>query len=246
MNVSARGLAELAGHEAVVTRRYRDSVGVWTVGVGHTKAAGGIDPITVTSDRPAGEWIALFRKDIAKYEAGVTAALRVPVSQHEFDALVSFHFNTGAIGRATLVKTLNAGDRATAAAQFLSWKSPPEIIGRRTKEMLLFRDGAYSDEPMVTVYPASDAGAVLWSQGRRVPALSLLGSTGSVQPMVPAGRITIRRGDKGPIVAEWQRVIGVTADGDFGPKTETATKAWQSRQALVPDGIVGPKSWAAA
>ena len=247
MNVSDRGLCELASHEAIVTRRYRDSVGVLTCGIGHTKAAGGLDPATVTTDRPVEFWIDLFRKDIAKYEAGVNAAVRVPVTQHEFDALVSFHFNTGSIGRASLVTALTAGDRATAAAKFMSWSKPPEIVGRRTKEMMLFRDGKYASEPLVAVYPASDSGAVLWSKGRRVPALPLfVGSGASVQPTTPVGKVTIRRGDKGPIVAEWQRIIAVTPDGDFGPKTEAATKLWQRAHALVPDGTVGAKTWAAA
>lgn len=247
MKVSDRGLAELASHEAIVSRRYKDSVGVWTVGIGHTKAAGGLDPLTVTADRPVEAWIALFKTDIAKYEAGVNAAIRVQVTPHEFDALVSFHFNTGSIGRASLVTALNGGDRASAAAKFMSWSKPSEIVGRRTKEMLLFRDGKYASEPLVTVYPASDSGAVLWSKGKRVPILPLLGaSDASAQPVLPTGKITIRRGDKGPIVAEWQTVCGAHPDGAFGEKTEKATKAWQSAHGLVPDGIVGPKSWAAA
>lgn len=59
-------------------------------------------------------------------------------------------------------------------------------------------------------------------------------------------RATIRRGSRGGDVAEWQGVIGVTRDGDFGPKTEAATKSWQASHSLVPDGIVGPKTWGAA
>lgn len=57
---------------------------------------------------------------------------------------------------------------------------------------------------------------------------------------------TIRRGDRGDDVRRWQAVIGVTADGIFGPGTEAATKAWQSRLGLTADGVVGPASWAAS
>jgi hypothetical protein len=57
---------------------------------------------------------------------------------------------------------------------------------------------------------------------------------------------TIRRGDRGDDVKRWQAIIGVTADGIFGPGTEAATKAWQTKFGLTADGIVGPKSWAAA
>lgn len=59
-------------------------------------------------------------------------------------------------------------------------------------------------------------------------------------------RATIRRGSKGPDVAAWQKIVGVTSDGDFGPKTEAATKAWQAARGLTADGIVGPKTWGAA
>src|SRR5690606_8140914 len=57
---------------------------------------------------------------------------------------------------------------------------------------------------------------------------------------------TIRRGDKGHPVPKWQHIIGVKADGIFGPATEAATKAWQAANGLVADGIVGPKTWAKA
>lgn len=53
------------------------------------------------------------------------------------------------------------------------------------------------------------------------------------------GRI-LRRGDKGEDVAELQRALGVTADGDFGPATEAAVRAFQSSLGVIADGIVGP------
>jgi peptidoglycan hydrolase-like protein with peptidoglycan-binding domain len=40
-----------------------------------------------------------------------------------------------------------------------------------------------------------------------------------------------------------QAVVGAKPDGDFGPKTEAAVKAWQKNNRLKPDGIVGPKTW---
>lgn len=59
-------------------------------------------------------------------------------------------------------------------------------------------------------------------------------------------RSTIKRGSRGADVVVWQRVLGITADGAFGPQTESATKTWQATKGLVADGIVGAKSWAAA
>src|SRR6476620_3137876 len=128
MKLSKQGAMELIGHEAIVQTRYRDTKNIWTIGVGHTKAAGDPDPAAYTEVMPLKEVFKLFQKDMQNYADDVNAALKVPVSQTEFDALVSFHFNTGGINRASLVKSINAGDKKTAAKQFLNWKKPPEVM----------------------------------------------------------------------------------------------------------------------
>jgi peptidoglycan hydrolase-like protein with peptidoglycan-binding domain len=61
----------------------------------------------------------------------------------------------------------------------------------------------------------------------------------------PAGRPTLRRGATGDLVMKVQTKVGVTADGNFGAKTEAALRVFQRAHNLVPDGIVGPKTWAA-
>jgi peptidoglycan hydrolase-like protein with peptidoglycan-binding domain len=60
-----------------------------------------------------------------------------------------------------------------------------------------------------------------------------------------SGRQTIRRGARGVLVEQVQAKLGITIDGDFGPKTEAAVRAFQRIKDLVPDGIVGPKTWSA-
>src|SRR5687768_9681292 len=125
MKVSRKGLIAIVSHEALVLKTYPDSKGIPTIGVGHTAAAGAPKPVaglTLTVE----EALDLFAKDIAKYERGVNAAVKVPLKQHEFDALVSFHFNTGKIASASFVKKLNAGDRAGAIKGFMDWNKPPE------------------------------------------------------------------------------------------------------------------------
>lgn len=54
----------------------------------------------------------------------------------------------------------------------------------------------------------------------------------------------IQRGSKGDAVKRAQRILGITADGDFGPKTYAAVVAFQLANGLGADGIVGPKTWA--
>ena len=66
-----------------------------------------------------------------------------PTSQHQFDALVSFHYNTGAIARATLTKLHKAGDHAGAAAEFGKWVNAggrrlAGLVRRREAEAALY------------------------------------------------------------------------------------------------------------
>ncbi|MGH9873741.1 MAG: peptidoglycan recognition protein family protein [Pyrinomonadaceae bacterium] len=64
-------------------------------------------------------------------------------------------------------------------------------------------------------------------------------------PGGPLGRPTLRRNAKGDLVKQIQAKLGVEQVGNFGPKTEAAVRAFQRSQGMVPDGIVGPKTWAA-
>ena len=73
-----------------------------------------------------------------------------------------------------------------------------------------------------------------------VHALDVLG--GDFEPAEPI-RETIRKGSRGPFVVEVQDVLGIDpADGIFGPGTERVVKDWQTKNSLIPDGILGPKS----
>ncbi|MCC6735134.1 MAG: lysozyme [Bauldia sp.] len=200
MKTSSEGVAEIAGHEGIVLSPYRDSVGVWTVFVGHTAAAGPPDPAGLPRgvEQPLAAAIETFRRDLAAVEARVAKAVSVPLRQHEFDALVSFDFNTGGIFRARLTKLLNAGDRAGAAAAFDGWRKPPEIAGRREAEKRLFRDGAYSHSGRASLYPADAAGNILWSRGRRVDVLALMA----------AGPAAPQAGNASSVTPESSRVPG--------------------------------------
>lgn len=122
LTVSADGRAAIAQREGNKLVAYRDSVGVWTIGVGHTSAAG---PPHVTAGMriTAAESDAILSRDLRTFENAVRDAVMVPLEQHEFDALVSLAFNigSGAFAGSTLVRRLNAGDRPGAADQFLVW-----------------------------------------------------------------------------------------------------------------------------
>jgi peptidoglycan hydrolase-like protein with peptidoglycan-binding domain len=69
-----------------------------------------------------------------------------------------------------------------------------------------------------------------------------------VEPEGPGGTVgrpTIRRGMMGELTKQIQGKVGITVDGRFGPKTEAAVRAFQRAHGLVPDGIVGPRTWLA-
>ena len=99
----------------------------------------------------------VFAKDLAKFEKRVSEAITAPLEQHEFDALVSFDFNTGGIFRAKLTKQINSGNKSGKG--FMGWLKPPEIRGRREAEQMLFQTGKYPTGP-IPIYDALGAGKV--------------------------------------------------------------------------------------
>jgi lysozyme len=219
--VSARGLAEIAAHEGIVTSPYLDSVGVWTVGVGHTAGAGAPDPAKNRREFSVPEIMEIFEKDVGKFEARVRKAFTRQLTQAQFDAAVSFDFNTGGILKATWVKQFNAGQDA-AQASFMNWSKPKEIIPRREKERDLFFDGKYSSNGMATLYPANAIGQVQWGQGKRVNVLILMQAGGQRPTPVPNPTLPKAAID-GPKDDETQVVIVKTPKPD--PKTPAAPPA---------------------
>lgn len=144
LRLSDKGRDVLADREGLRLKAYKDSVGVWTIGLGHTSAAGPpkVTPgMTITKDEA---WD-IFRRDAAKFREEAHGLVKVPLEQHEFDALVSFVFNVGVPGfaRSTVLKRLNAGDYAGAGEALLMWMKPPEIQSRRRGEHKQFTKGDY-------------------------------------------------------------------------------------------------------
>jgi hypothetical protein len=81
----------------------------------------------------------------------------------------------------------------------------------------------------------------------RAGVSAILGGSAPVPVLIPRSdpknRPTLRRGDSGPEVTRLQTLLHVEGPGIFGPQTEVAVRDFQRGEGLVPDGIVGPKTW---
>lgn len=141
---SGRGLQLIKVSEGLATEAYPDPGNrvtgePWTIGYGHTHNVRRGD--TCTEDQ-ATEWLCA---DLATAESAVRRLVEVPLTQMQFDALVSFVFNVGAraFGNSTLLRLLNAGDTAGAAGQFRRWNRGadgvlPGLVIRRAAERDMF------------------------------------------------------------------------------------------------------------
>ena len=130
MKVSDKGLALIKEFEGCKLTAYQDSVGVWTIGYGHTKTAR--KGMVITQDQ-ANE---LLTTDVADHATGVYKALQVKLDQHQFDAVVSLAFNVGvnAVRNSTLFKMINRGDAKLAAEQFDRWnKAGGKVLAGLTR-----------------------------------------------------------------------------------------------------------------
>lgn len=169
--VTERIALELIAHEAIVAEAYKDSVGVWTWGVGVTSASGHSverykdNPQTIKRCIEVYVWLLN-----EKYAPDVLKAFGDrKLTEAQFGAALSFHYNTGAIGRATWVKSWLAGREDEARAKFMEWRKPAAIIERRQKECDLFFDGKWSANGYATVYPVRKPSyAPDWSGARKV------------------------------------------------------------------------------
>jgi len=125
---------------------YNDGTGTWTIGFGHTSAAGlprVIPGMTITAEQAD----AILGSDLAAVEADVNHHVTVGLTQNQFDALVSFDFNTGALDRSGLLALVNAGitDAAKITTAFEAWRYArmhgtlvPILLGRRQREAKVF------------------------------------------------------------------------------------------------------------
>ena len=221
--VSQRGRIAILAEEAIVLTWYLDSAKVSTIGVGVTAAAG-IDPKAV-GKITVEEAVSMFTdKVLPKYERGVNAALkkhRLSANQHEFDALVSFHYNTGRASRICQVWAQSGRD--AAASKMMEFvraggKVSRGLQARRQKESALFLHGQYGAH-VVRVYSADKRGRISWKSGRVVdvsfmlPAEPPMAALPAVTPQVEA---LIEDNEDGFLSSNTDRANMIASAGGLG------------------------------
>jgi lysozyme len=134
MNISPKAIKMIQHHEGVRQNPYKCPAKLWTVGVGHVMfpEQGKLKIDQRDAFVPAPEAMrkysmeevdAILRSDLARFEKGVVTYCPVPLTQGQFDALVSFSFNVGlgTLQRSTLRQKVNRGDMAGAAEELLKY-----------------------------------------------------------------------------------------------------------------------------
>ena len=219
MRISEKGLAMIESFEGCLLKASNKLDGVWTIGYGQTGRYYGkrVRRGMTTTKAEAHAW--LRDHSIKTYEDAVTQAVKVPLNQNQFDALVSFTYNVGvgALKQSTALRKLNAGDYAGAADALTMWtkcrrKVLAGLVRRRKEERALF---------LTPVTQPQTGNTDLLRKGDK--------------------------GDDVKLLQHRLNILGsqLAEDGIWGVKTDQAVRNYQYKAGLTVDGIVGPKTQAA-
>ena len=219
MKISEKGLSMIERFEGCLLKSSNKLDGVWTIGYGQTGSYYGkrVRRGMTTTKAEAHAW--LRDHSIKTYEDAVTQAVKVPLNQNQFDALVSFAYNVGvgALKQSTALRKLNAGDYAGAADALTMWtkcngKVLAGLVRRRKEERALF---------LTPVTQTNTGNTDLLRKGDK--------------------------GDDVKLLQHRLNILGsqLAEDGIWGVKTDQAVRNYQYKAGLTVDGIVGAKTRAA-
>jgi len=128
----------ITGFEGKRHKAYKDSKGLWTIGVGHLIKPNEKWMLSATlTDQQVED---LFKDDLRWCGDALMSSVRVPLNQNQQDALYSLCFNIGEANfkNSEVVFKLNQNDYNGAANAFMHWVTPPVLRPRREKERELF------------------------------------------------------------------------------------------------------------
>jgi lysozyme len=141
-HISQNGLMLIKQFEGFMAEPYLCPGGYWTIGYGHIIQNPKDYPYSLTRD----EALELLAQDVIVTERAVLRLIRVPLTNGQFDALVSFTFNlgAGALQRSTLRRKVNREEHADVPAEFRKWvwaggKKLNGLVKRRKAEALAYQ-----------------------------------------------------------------------------------------------------------
>ncbi len=193
--INAEGLEKLKKWEGFVPYTYDDADpstpkrrglkkeqfrGTPTIGYGHTGPD--VVPGMIIDEKHA---CVLLQGDLARFEARVEKLVKVPLTDNQFAALVSFDFNTGALDQSTLLKELNKGNYHNVPFELAKWNKTTiagkkvvseGLANRRAVEAALWAKGSFVSGQNVPVAVPSKPVVTLQSASLAVPVIAGVGS----------------------------------------------------------------------
>lgn len=158
--INAAGLAHIKKWEGCRLDAYQDVAGIWTIGYGHTTAAGPptVNPGLRITQAQADE---ILRDDLGQFEVAVEQAVKVKLTDNQFAVLISFAFNVGigAFHKSTLLRKLNKGDYDGVPMELGKWvnaggKPVAGLANRRAAEAGLWAKDAFVASNTAPAEPA--------------------------------------------------------------------------------------------
>ena len=138
MAIAKSTLSFITKEEGLRNKAYKDSKGLWTIGVGHLIKPDEKHLLTATlTDQEVEE---LLQSDLKWCQDAVDNHVKVPLTQNQYDALYSLCFNIGETNfrKSTVLRKVNENDLKGAADAILMWNKPEVLINRRKRERALF------------------------------------------------------------------------------------------------------------
>jgi len=163
-HINADGLKLIKQWEGLRTTAYQDSAGIWTIGYGHTSAAGA-PKVSKGMKITEAEAEAILARDLRQFEDMVEKHVKVPMTDNQFVVLVSFALNVGPGNKSrpgfttsTLLRKLNAGDYKAVPVELMKWvnsggRKVQGLVNRRAAEGGLWAKGEFVSSNYVEAEP---------------------------------------------------------------------------------------------
>lgn len=191
MRTGKEGLELIKVSEGFSSEPYLCPGGVWTIGYGTTRG------VNKNSEPISKEFATeLMVRDLIDFEMDVMRLVKVPLTQNQFDALVSFIYNIGttAFGKSTLLRKLNKGDYDAVPTELLKWvwagkRKLKGLVARRTAEGALWTKKDMEREDTVSnVEVKRDVPTIV--NAENIAAAGAIGTTVSSVASDPASPMT--------------------------------------------------------